>query len=290
MVAPRARHFLLLLACTGIFDVSATAARSRGISFQVDRQAGISVSVSINGSGPFRLLLDTGSTRSAISARLATSLHLKAIATTDLVTGAGNATRQVVRLDVLALGPVAREALPVVVFEDAMMARLGAGLDGILGQDFLLDQSYTLDYSRHELTWESQPVAPARGDARLALVNDEGRWLAVAAQGPRTPPLRLVPDSGASTIVIFDRGSSLPLRMTALPLPAALVTIAGAAPTRAVILNTLAIDRILLRDQPALVVDRRQPDAPAGDGLLPLSLFARVTFDATGKAMILRAR
>ena len=62
------------------------------------------------------------------------------------------------------------------------------------------------------------------------------------------------------------------------------------AHVRASLVGILRVGTLLLRDQPAIVIDRREPDAPAGDGLLPLSAFSRVTFLGTEQILIVQPR
>src|SRR5262249_18259695 len=150
------------------------------------------------------------------------------------------------------------------------------------GQDVLMDQNYTLDYRRSRLTWDRDAHADVDG-VRLALKRDEGRWLVALPQhGADEDVLWFVPDSGASAFVGFDRGGGLPLVLTPLPTASRVVTALGTSQKRGAMLQHLRVGRVAFDNRPALVVDRREPDAPAGDGLLPLCLFARVSFHAHG--------
>lgn len=261
-----------------------------GARLHLDADHLATVEGSINGRGPFTLMLDTGSNRSAVSGRLARSLGLPSVATTSVVTAASSDVRLVVRLDQIAIGGAAKTDLLVPVLDSADLGVVGPGVDGILGQDFLLDQNYTLDYEHRRLSWDRAPTSPTAG--RLALVEHDGRWL-VALPQPADPAgavIRLVPDSGATALVMFDRGAPLPLSTKPLATHAPLSIIGGAASARAVLIGLMSIGSIVLCDHPALVVSRRDPGAPAGDGLLPLSMFASVTFDATNRELAVRPR
>jgi hypothetical protein len=50
----------------------------------------------------------------------------------------------------------------------------------------------------------------------------------------------------------------------------------------------LRLGGLTLRNQLAAVIRREQDDASSSDGLLPLHLFASVTFDARERCLILR--
>jgi hypothetical protein len=54
--------------------------------------------------------------------------------------------------------------------------------------------------------------------------------------------------------------------------------------------DRLDVGEIVLRRQDCLIADRREAGAPEGDGLLPLSRFAAVTFDPIAKSMMIRER
>jgi predicted aspartyl protease len=253
-----------------------------------DTQGLVSVPVTINGGGPFTFVLDTGSSRSAVSTRLARRLRLSAVATTNLMSSTATASVPVVRLDGVGVGGKAKHGLLVPVLPIAGQASLGDTADGVLGQDFLLDQNYTLDYDRLRLVWRGTP-APDRGDARLTLKNVADRWLVALPQDGESQPLWFVPDSGAETFVIFDRGGAARLQLTRIR-GVTVQTVTGHAVAMMVLLHRLQVGSVVLRDLPAVVVTKRPADAPAADGLLPLSAFSQVTFDAGASTLLVRRR
>ena len=88
-------------------------------------------SVTINGRGPFAFLVDTGSTVTVISERLALNLGA-ASAGAFTVTGAtGTAVRPFTFVEALQAGDVKLNKLRVAIMSDARLARC----DGILGAD-----------------------------------------------------------------------------------------------------------------------------------------------------------
>jgi len=246
--------------------------------------------LTINGGGPYVFVVDTGSNRTAVTSRLAARLGLRPVATTAIVTSASAATGTVIELDEVTIGTVTRRALPAAVLAEGAVSALGRDADGLLGQDFLKEQNYTLDYARGRLVWNDR-VDGDRGAVRLALRADEGRWLVALPQhASDRQPLWFVPDSGAQSLVLFDRGAAPRLPLSPLPGFLTSSTVLGSSNARASLVGILRVGALLLRDQPAIVIDRREPDAPAGDGLLPLSVFARVTFLCTEQALIVYPR
>jgi predicted aspartyl protease len=289
------RLFLLLLATVmavrGLDGRSLPSSMVPEPSMQVplliDREGFITILARIGEAGPFKLLLDTGSNRSAVSARVARRLGLAPVARTSVVTSGGSQDGQIVRLPSIGLGIVTKRDLLAFVIDEPGLTAAGVDLDGVLGQDFLMDQTYTLDYRHRRLVWHTSSPIDGRG-VRLALSHDEGRWLVDLPQLGVSRNVRMVPDSGASGLVLFDRGTLLPLPVTRVSQSASVTSITGSLQTRAAVVTQMSIGTIILRDRPALVVDRRDPAAPAGDGLLPLSMFASVTFDATQNALLVR--
>lgn len=249
----------------------------------------------INGSDPLRFLIDTGSSASAVSTHVASKLHLPDAGVSPLAAIAGSQPRRVVRVEELSIGTFTLRRLMPSVLDDAHLGALGAGVDGVLGEDALGDATYTVDYRRGEITWDAALPADQRIAATLALEPTERGWLAALPQDStrqfsNLAPLRLVPDSGASAFVFFDRGRALPVDWRPDGAPVPIATALGLRLGWPVRVRTLAIGSIILRDQPATVIPRHEPDAPMGDGLLPLNAFARATFDAHARTLTLFVR
>jgi predicted aspartyl protease len=253
----------------------------------IDGEGMITILARVGEAGTLKLLLDTGSNRSAVSARVARRLGLRTVARASVVTSAGSQDGQIVRLPSVSLGIVTKRDLLASVIDEQGLTAIGVDLDGILGQDFLMDQTYTLDYRHHRLIWHTASPLDRSG-VRLALSDEEGRWLVELPQSGVNRNLRMVPDSGASGLVLFDRGAAVPLSLKPVSQGASVITITGSLDARAAVVTRMSIGSITLRDRPALVVERGDPAAPGGDGLLPLSMFASVTFDATQHALLVR--
>jgi hypothetical protein len=164
------------------------------------------------------------------------------------------------------------------VLPDSASSILGPGIDGVLGQDFLAHFNYTLDFRRSRLVWADEAGHPAA--VRLPLLPSEGRFLVPLPQDDSCRcQIRLVPDSGTDSIVLFEGAATRDLPIEAQPGALNLGSLTGGSAARAVTLKRLHVGRVTLRDQPAGVV-RIDPAGPdRGDGLLPLHLFARVHFN-----------
>jgi hypothetical protein len=88
----------------------------------------------------------------------------------------------------------------------------------------------------------------------------------------------MIPDSGSDGIVLFA-GSGIELPPLT-PLDVVMLrTLAGQQLVRRVLLDNFIVGDVYLRDQPAVLLAQNGNDRPDGDGLLPLHIFSRVTFN-----------
>lgn len=168
---------------------------------QLDRIGRVWVPVFINGRGPFRLVLDSGATHSAITPSVVQQLGLS---TTEqpavMMRGVtGSAITPAVRVDSLSVGDleVGTSILPVVA--DAF-----GGADGLLGSEGMSDKRIYIDF-RHDFVniGRSRNRRADTGFTAVPLLADQGRMLVVDAlvAGIRT---RAILDTGAQASIGND--------------------------------------------------------------------------------------
>jgi hypothetical protein len=265
----------------GVADAFAAPTRvvARGaVPLERETDGTMSVAVMVNGAGPFRFLLDTGSAGTSVSDDLARRLDAPAVARAEVTSAAGVEPGLIVRLDGLAVGGRTAEGLLATVVPAERLRGDGAALDGVLGQDFLARFNYTLDYGRARLEWDGDDEGNC-GDVRLPLESVEGRFLVALPQDDGST-LRLVPDSGASAFVVFDRPAGPRLPMLLSGGRRRLETLTGARDVTSGTLLALRVGALTLRRAPVAVV-RRDDWRPAfGDALLPLRMLGRVSIHA----------
>jgi predicted aspartyl protease len=250
--------------------------------FQLGPQGGVMVPVMVNGSGPFIMLLDTGATHSAISAEVAAIAGARTVAKSTVISPVGEAVRAIVSIDRLVVGPISADhVLPSVVPAGSFDAE--AKIHGLIGQDVLAWLRYTLDFKRRVVEWHDE--APARRGIALPLAYEHGRFLVSLPQDHTT--LRLVPDSGAGGLVLFNAAGRASGNIVATGETVQVATAHAGRPARQVRLRQLRFGHRTLRDVPAVLIDRLDPHPAEGDGLLPLHLFERVTFDGPSRLLIL---
>jgi predicted aspartyl protease len=111
-----------------------------------DRIGRIWAPVLIDGKGPYRLVLDTGATRSAISARAALSLG-NAPVTSTVVTGfTGSATVPTIHVSRMEVGDMMLESEDLPVLSDVF-----GGAQGVLGIEGLQNKRIYADFQRDRL-------------------------------------------------------------------------------------------------------------------------------------------
>src|SRR5579872_5953097 len=154
--------------------------------------------VRINGRGPFRLVLDTGASDSAITAPVAGALGL----TPDtshavLVRGvAGSAIAPTVHVDSLTVGDLELESVTLPIIADAL-----GGADGILGTGGLADKRIDIDFLHDRISIaRSHGRAAALGFVNLLLERSAPGLLMVRGSVDRVR-VHAVIDTGAQRTI-----------------------------------------------------------------------------------------
>jgi predicted aspartyl protease len=111
-----------------------------------DRIGRIWAPVYLDGKGPFRLVLDTGASHSAITARVADALgeHARTSSTVRVRGVTGTAIVPIVRVSELAVGDLVLAPIKLPVVLDVF-----GGADGVLGNEGLHDKRIVIDF-RHD--------------------------------------------------------------------------------------------------------------------------------------------
>jgi len=239
--------------------------------------------VQIGASGEHRFLIDTGSTSTIVSERLAASLGLMPYATTTTLTVTGSYRATVVTLPPLTIAGETFAGTTASVAPLTALRDVDPLLEGILGQDVLGRVNWLLDYRRKLLTLDSADrlsgdVTGSRIAARLI----EARPVVeTAAAGAGV--LRLVLDSAATHVLLFGNNSPTMVTQSAL-----LATNARTASVTTARWPHLLLGRLRFTDVPVVLIPA--PATAGENGLLPTSLFSAVYFDNHHAEVVLNAR
>ncbi|HET7063061.1 MAG TPA: retropepsin-like aspartic protease [Rudaea sp.] len=103
----------------------------------------------INGKGPFRLVLDTGATHSAVTADAAQALGLAQSDTEQMVLHGvtGSATVPTITVEHMAVGDLDLRSQRLAIVANAL-----GGADGILGTEGLVDKRITIEFRNDRIT------------------------------------------------------------------------------------------------------------------------------------------
>jgi len=168
---------------------------------RVDRVADLLIlnQVYLNDQGPFRMMIDTGNSSSAVPQAVANRLGLRPTYAVQAETTAGAKTVAAAILDKVRIGSLCDSDVEVMIMDLKV-----PGVDGVLGQSWLSRHDYALDYRRRQLVVDFA-AAPAEG-VRAPLGAADGRPQVSAEVNGRRQ--ELVVDSGTSALVLFGQMSS----------------------------------------------------------------------------------
>jgi predicted aspartyl protease len=116
----------------------------------------IVVPVIINGHGPYKFLLDTGSTKSILSTKIADTLALPRLRTEMLFSAGGNLPVTARTLSLLQVGITRVKNAEIAVGNLPLMKTLK--VDGLLGSDYLRRFKVSIDYDN--MIVDIQPCCP----------------------------------------------------------------------------------------------------------------------------------
>ena len=210
--------------------------------------------VYLNGIGPFRMMIDTGNSSSLIRPETAHQLGVRPAYSVDQVTSAGVRRVPATIIDRVTTGALNERAVEAMIGD----VRL-EGLDGVLGQSWLVRHDYLLDHRHGRVVIDGVP--PERG-LSLALHSADGRPLLTAKVDGRA--LELVLDSGTPVVVLFQCAGAASQQTTLLANGGSV----GAGETSA----RIAFPGERERHMRAMCVDSFEPTP----GLLPASSFSEV--------------
>jgi predicted aspartyl protease len=114
------------------------------------------VPVMINDHGPYKFLLDTGTTKTVLSAAVADSLKIPSSRSEILLSAGGNRPVSIRAVRTLEVGATRLENVEIAVANWGLMKQLG--VDGILGGDYLRRFKVSINYDNR--TVEIEPTWP----------------------------------------------------------------------------------------------------------------------------------
>jgi len=158
-----------------------------------DRIGRIWAPVYINGRGPFRLVLDTGASNSAVNARVAAELGLPLSADHQIMLRGVTGSKQVPTIPVrsLVVGDLELQSRRLPIVTDAL-----GGAEGVLGTEGLLDKRIYIDFSKDRIKINKSHYERALPDFSTVPFQIVGGLLMVVNARIGNVPVKAIIDTG----------------------------------------------------------------------------------------------
>ena len=196
---------------------------------------------------------------------------------------AGKRERLITQVDRMTVGPHAISVMPAII--DQPHLALAGDVSGIVGQDVLAGLRYTIDYRNRRIGWDDLSEG-AGAVAVLPLTFLDGLPVVDPAAIGRDADAGRRQWRGRPGAILIGTARSFPA-MTADAAQVRLDSLHGNSLVRSVVIDELKIGPSTFKDMPAGLVKPEDSPAYRCDGLLPLHIFGRVTFDGPGRRLIL---
>jgi hypothetical protein len=257
------------------------------VPFQLVNRHQIIVAVSVNHSGPYNFLLDTGTQMTMVDPTLAAKLHLATQGEAVVASVGTHASASFAQLDQIEAGSHAVANQKVLVYDLQNLQATGLDVQGVLGEDFLGQFDMLID-NGHSLLCLDESAA-MRGDVKgshIALV-DPGQkasgstassLIVVAKLTDGMRPVRLKLDSGSNVPFLYNTSDYMALGL----FKGASLHGGGAngaqrtftaLPPQNVRMGAVEVSKVPFITLAGVQKDSRTSDF---DGLLTLGLFKRV--------------
>ena len=239
-------------------ELSVTADEPRFVApTRRDRIGRIWAPVHINGQGPFRLVLDTGASHSALTPRLAAVLGISLDSgETVMLRGAtGSVPVPMVPVETLEVGDLLIEPRRLAVVPDAL-----GGAEGVLGSDGFENRRIHIDFRRDSITiMRSKNQRASGGFMTIPVKFLRGRLLVVDAHLGGVPVKAVIDTGGQATLGNEALRTALAERRRRAELAAKMDHVTGATldvqPGNRVDTPTLALGDVIVQNQAMTFAD-----------------------------------
>jgi predicted aspartyl protease len=180
-----------------IAEVSITAPEPRYVAPTLrDRLGRIWAPVYLNGKGPFRLVLDTGASHSAIIAKVAADLELPPAGAMLLHGVTGSATVAYVTVNTFVVGDMETHDQELPIVPDAL-----GGAEGVLGMEGLNDKRISIDFMHDKITIMHSHGQHAEDGYAIIPLTRTANGLLMARAYVRGIRVKAIIDTGAQVTV-----------------------------------------------------------------------------------------
>jgi hypothetical protein len=257
------------------------------------------VAVSVNHSGPYEFLLDTGTQITIIDSALAGELHLASHGEINIAGAGFRVSASNAHVELVEIGSHALANQEVLVYDLDHLRGAGLQVRGILGEDFLEHFDMLIDNAGRQLCLDDAFIlrthikGPHIGLANTTATAGEASLptsLIVSVQlSDGLRPIRLKLDSGANSAFLYNASQILAvgiLRETSFHGNGAdgMKRTYSSLPPQKVKIGPLELQGIQFLTLPGA---QKDPSTSDFDGLLTLGIFRRVFVSHTGHYAVL---
>lgn len=253
------------------------------------------VPVSINESGPYSFILDTGSNRTLVRNDLLRSLGIssKRLVAVSMPNGVMYARETVAKS--VAVGGASVNDLEVEGIDTSQITRMGASIQGVLGEDFLKHFDFLIDNHAHTLTLDNaSDLADSLSGDHLPLSFSGRRGndptfdrLVLEVKLPSIKALHFLLDSGTNSATFFP--SKEVRYVPSVTFREMVSTLSGNSLSR-IGFVTLEVGKSTFHDVPLVFSEGVSRDDFDVDGMLPTSIFNRLFISHSGGYAIANPR
>lgn len=172
------------------------------VALERERYRRVTVPVSVQGTGPYRFLVDTGAQATVVSQEIATDLQLPSAGRATIVGMASEEIAELVDVENLQIG-----MMDFCCLTSPVLLRKRIGADGILGLDSLQDSRVLIDFEEESMTvQDAREELTKRGFEVIIRAKEKlGQLIIVGARV-----------DGVVTAILIDTGSQITLGNPAL--------------------------------------------------------------------------
>jgi hypothetical protein len=247
----------------------------------------IVVQTMVNGTGPFNFLLDTGTTRTVIDPGLAQQLQAPAVGEASLTTVSDVRKDLLVRLKEVRVGDSEVSELRVIIDKLDKVKHEAPGIRGVLGEDFLSNFDFLIDYRARILRFGEEAPAGER-----CLFGTMGKHDGTRTTNRLLIGVEFVEASGGKLQLQLDSGAKMlelfPASHDSFPSQSWGGSVAASSGANGITTHSdiaIRIGTTMVRNLD--LVQSRRAIAFDAVGLLPTSIFHRIYISHSGGFVVL---
>jgi hypothetical protein len=170
------------------------------------------IQVSVNGTGPYPFVLDTGANVTVIKPRLLRNLNMHELGSVTIAASLGDSSQRRTEAATLGVAGLSVEHVKIDTVEDGQLGALEGHVQGILGENFLKYFDLLIDNDHHLLKLDRSTNLASSVEGEHLPLTSTGTYQTAATLDRIVVPLQLallrrpvsfLLDSGTNTVMLF---------------------------------------------------------------------------------------